>query len=441
MVDSLEQSSPASGGSLRAAWADLGTLGRVLLAGMIAMALAMVLLAQTVPAQVEQALIDSEIDVVADVGLRLQRSAIMPDRPVDAGEAVALDEFFATITAHDVVRVMLWSTDGTILFSNERSLTGAQLPIEPALGSALAGRPVAVRADPATAENLTDDPLPPGWMLYVPVATDSGAVVAVLQVYHLSAPFDLTVASVRRYVTATSGAGVVLAAVLLLALMIGRGRRVIDQQRTAESMFGNLVRARAEERARIVGALHDDIGQPLYRIHYELQAMLTQGDGIAAEVQAVDEMVLALDGALRSELKTLRHGAPEELRLDTALYELVELTETETDLMIRLYVEPACNGQGSGRIALFGAAQEALMNVRKHADAENVAISVHRGQNGVALVVSDDGNGKRGDEGVGLAVSRERVEALGGTLKVKARTGRGTTVRAWLPAAACEEVK
>lgn len=81
------------------------------------------------------------------------------------------------------------------------------------------------------------------------------------------------------------------------------------------------------------------------------------------------------------------------------------------------------------------------MNVRKHADAENVAISVHRGQNGVALVVSDDGNGKRGDEGVGLAVSRERVEALGGTLKVKARAGRGTTVRAWLPAAACEEVK
>jgi len=125
--------------------------------------------------------------------------------------------------------------------------------------------------------------------------------------------------------------------------------------------------------------------------------------------------------------------------LDTALYELVELTESETDLMIRLYMEPACNGKGSGRIALFNAAQEALMNVRKHSDAESVSISVRRAQSGVVLVVTDDGNGKRGDEGVGLAVSRERVEALGGTLKVKARAGRGTTVRAWLPTAACEQ--
>jgi len=205
-------------------------------------------------------------------------------------------------------------------------------------------------------------------------------------------------------------------------------------------MFGNLVRARAEERARIVGALHDDIGQPLYRIHYELQNLLTEtDDGIAGHVREVDEMVLAVDGSLRSELKTLRHGTAEELRLDTALYELVDLTESETELSIRLYVDPACTGQGSGRIALFRAAREALMNVRKHADAGAVTISVRPMRNGVTLAVADDGNGNRGDEGVGLAVARERIEALGGTLKVKARPGRGTKVTAWLPAAACEE--
>ena len=441
MVDQTSSEHAARGGALGAAWADLGTLGRALLAGGVAMALAMILLAQTVPARVEQAIIDSEVHAVDDVAVRLERSGMLPFDPSDAAELEALDDFLgASVHGHDVVRVTLWSTEGTILYSDQESLIGERPPMEPALGAALAGRAVAVRPDAASADHQRDDTLPSAWELYVPVATESGAVVGALEVYHLAAPFDETVGSVRRYVTVTSGAGVLLAGVLLLALMIGRGRRVIDQQRKAESMFGNLVRARAEERARIVGALHDDIGQPLYRIHYELQNLLTEmDDGIAGHVREVDEMVLAVDGSLRSELKTLRHGTAEELRLDTALYELVDLTESETELSIRLYVDPACTGQGSGRIALFRAAREALMNVRKHADAGAVTISVRPMRNGVTLAVADDGNGNRGDEGVGLAVARERIEALGGTLKVKARPGRGTKVTAWLPAAACEE--
>ena len=438
---SLERAIPAAGGALRAGWADLGTLGRALMAGIAAMALAMVLLAQTVPARVEQAIVDSEIHAVADVAVRMERSGMLPFDASDPAQVAALDSLLgATVHGHDVVRVKLWSTDGAILYSDEESLIGDRPPIEAALRAAVAGRAVAVRPDLSSAENQTDDTLPPVWELYVPIATESGAVVGALEVYHLSAPFDETVGSVRRYVTVTSGAGVLLAGVLLLALMIGRGRRVIDQQQKAESMFGNLVRARSEERARIVGALHDDIGQPLYRIHYELQNLLTEtNDGIAGHLEEVDEMVLVVDGALRSELRTLRHGTAEELRLDTALYELVELTETETDLAIRLYVDPACTGQGSGRIALFRAAREALMNVRKHAGAGAATISVRRVRDGVTLAVSDDGNGNKGDEGVGLAVARERIEALGGTLKVKARPGRGTTVTAWLPAAACGE--
>jgi signal transduction histidine kinase len=435
---SLEQ---APGGILRAAWADLGTFGRALLAGGAAMALAMLLLAQTVPARVEQAIVDSELHAVGDVAVRLERSGMLPFDPSDPAEVAALDDFIgASVHGHDVVRVKLWSTDRTVLYSDLESFIGERSPAEPALGAALAGRMVAVRPDLSSTESQTDDTLPSAWELYVPIVTESGAVIGALEVYHLSEPFDETVGSVRRYVTMTSGAGVLLGAVLLLALMIGRGRRAVDQQRKAETMFGNLVRARAEERARIVGALHDDIGQPLYRIHYELQSLLGRtDDGIAERVQAVDEMVLAVDGALRSELKTLRHGTAEELRLDTALYELVELTETETDMAIRLYVDPAGTGQGSGWIALFRAAQEALMNVRKHAGAGTATISVRRMWNGVALAVADDGNGNRGDEGIGLAVTRERIEALGGTLKVKARPGRGTTVTAWLPAAACED--
>jgi signal transduction histidine kinase len=221
--------------------------------------------------------------------------------------------------------------------------------------------------------------------------------------------------------------------------MVSQGRRSLNQQKRAATMFGDLVRARADEREHIVGALHDDIGQRLYRIHYGLQYLLSRtDDGAADRLQAVDQIVLEADSALRAELKSLRHGAPEELRLDTALHELVELTEAESPLAIEVDIDPACKGEGSGRIALFRAVNEAIVNVRKHADATRATIVVRKNPPRVVVTVEDDGIGSSGDEGVGLAVVRERLEVLGGGLKVRAAKDRGTRVTAWLPVEVCE---
>lgn len=426
--------------ALRAAWEDLGTLGRLLLMAFGLVIVVIVLLAQTVPSQVERGIIDGHVQGYSDFAESMGWAEIPLGASGEDADLAALDRFVQeNLLGHDTVRIKIWSPNGTIAYSDERSLIGTTFPQEPAVAEAFTGRAVVQRPDPSSGQNRSVDAFPPVWEFFVPVPGPKDRPVAVLEIYHLAAAFQATADSVWRYVTVTSVAGVAFLALVVLSIMVSQGRRSLNQQKRAATMFGDLVRARADEREHIVGALHDDIGQRLYRIHYGLQDLLSRSDdGAADRLHAVDQIVLEADSALRAELKSLRHGAPEELSLDTALHELVELTEAESSLAIEVDIDPACKGEGTGRIALFRAVSEAIVNVRKHADATQATIVVRKNPPRVVVTVEDDGIGSSGDEGVGLAVVRERLELLGGGLKMKAATGGGTRVTAWLPVEVCE---
>jgi signal transduction histidine kinase len=91
------------------------------------------------------------------------------------------------------------------------------------------------------------------------------------------------------------------------------------------------------------------------------------------------------------------------------------------------------------QLALYRIAQEALTNVLKHArDVRAVQITLDYADDGVGLVVSDDGGAGRAPSdggGHGVRGMRERVGLHGGTLSAGRRPGGGWEVRAWLPAA------
>jgi signal transduction histidine kinase len=91
--------------------------------------------------------------------------------------------------------------------------------------------------------------------------------------------------------------------------------------------------------------------------------------------------------------------------------------------------------------AFFRVAQEALSNAFRHARARRVRVAATLEPEMASLRVEDDGVGfdaaaRRpggGAEGLGLASMRERLEALGGGLRLQAAPGAGTRVEAWLP--------
>jgi signal transduction histidine kinase len=92
---------------------------------------------------------------------------------------------------------------------------------------------------------------------------------------------------------------------------------------------------------------------------------------------------------------------------------------------------------------LYRVMQEAVTNAGKHAMAANICLSLRASDEGVELVIADDGVGFVAETQThllqsghfGLAGMRERMELVGGTFEVLSTPGAGTTVRAWMPEA------
>src|SRR6185295_146548 len=86
-------------------------------------------------------------------------------------------------------------------------------------------------------------------------------------------------------------------------------------------------------------------------------------------------------------------------------------------------------------IALFRAAQEAITNVLKHADATQLEVSLEESNGSVHLSVEDDGQGFEPDAASqkeaptwGLKIMRERIESIGGKVQIESEPGGGTRV-------------
>jgi len=205
-----------------------------------------------------------------------------------------------------------------------------------------------------------------------------------------------------------------------------------------------LLNAREEERRRIRADLHDGLGPTL--------ATVALGLGAAAE-RLRDEPELTvlltdLEGELQSAIADIRNlvyalrpAALDDLGLVPALREHAEALARRTaespsplavdvDAPTELVPLPAAVEVAAYRVAL-----EALTNVARHSRATRCRVWI-RADDGLQVVIEDDGVGideAADGAGVGLASMRERVEELGGRLRVGPGSPRGTTVDAWLP--------
>jgi signal transduction histidine kinase len=136
----------------------------------------------------------------------------------------------------------------------------------------------------------------------------------------------------------------------------------------------------------------------------------------------------------RAELAELAQGIHpmviEGRGLPGALAELAQRAPVPVELDIEI-------GELSSRAVqtqILFIVSEALSNVAKHARPRRAAVRVERDGRGIAVEVSDDGQGGADpDRGSGLRGLRDRVEALGGRISLESRPGQGTRLRAVLP--------
>ena len=216
--------------------------------------------------------------------------------------------------------------------------------------------------------------------------------------------------------------------------------RKTSQQR--RELMHRLEDAQEQERRRIASDIHDDSIQVMSAVDLRLQTLAMGGSPVDPDaLSQLHETVQRAMERLRHLLFELRPTALDRDGLVAALRLYLEHIAAETDLGSSLdgdglAVEPPPDL----RATLFRLAQEALVNVRKHAGASRTWVSVSTLGTGVSLRVSDDGSGfdpkvlAHPEPGhLGLATMIERAEVAGGWCRVSSALGAGTTVEFWLP--------
>jgi signal transduction histidine kinase len=203
-------------------------------------------------------------------------------------------------------------------------------------------------------------------------------------------------------------------------------------------------RAGAAERARVARELHDGAIQALYGIEMKLEAFRRAPDRspafVDAEVGAVQELLRREVLSLRELMQALR---PIELegpdQLPGVLAGLVERFRRDTGISARCVVTGGGVALPPKRaLEIVRIAQEALANVRRHAHAQNVLVSLTSDDGECRLVIEDDGCGfefegrlsarELNQRRIGPAVIKERARIAGAELVVDSTPGAGTRV-------------
>lgn len=199
---------------------------------------------------------------------------------------------------------------------------------------------------------------------------------------------------------------------------------------------------REEEKRRIAREVHDTLGQALtgMKIEISLLSRKLAPDGAAVEKLAeLTEMVDETIGAVRQIATELRPSVLDDLGLPAALEWLAKRFEEMNGVECLLRLEPGAEAPDRDTaVALFRIAQEAMTNVVRHAGAGRVEIGLLREEGELVMRVEDDGKGFEEGEvewphALGILGMKERACALGGTLNIGPRKGRGTVVEVRVP--------
>jgi two-component system, NarL family, sensor histidine kinase UhpB len=244
----------------------------------------------------------------------------------------------------------------------------------------------------------------------------------------------------RRYREANAAVEVRRAIEAQLITLLDDNRRLAQQY----------LQVQEAERKSLARELHDELGQYLNAIKTDaVTIQVRTGEKETAVVRASSAIIEHADhvhAIVRDLIRKLRPVALDDLGLRAAIEHYLEhaqqrLPQVKLDVSMDEGID-ALDEQLS--LAIYRLLQEAVTNAAKHAGATQITLRVKRQNAGqtrdeIQCSIVDNGRGSSPDEmnrGLGLIGMRERVEMLGGTLRIETQPGRGFGIHVTIPAGA-----
>lgn len=223
-------------------------------------------------------------------------------------------------------------------------------------------------------------------------------------------------------------------------------RALKESHRRLRSLSQRLVEVQEEERRALARELHDRVGQSLAALNINLIIINSQlspevAQQIGARLNDSMKLVAETIALVRDVMTDLRPAVLDDYGLEAALES--QLSKFTSRYNIKVVFErperPIPRLGPSVEMTFLRIAQEALMNIARHAQAVLVTLSLRQEEDAICMSIQDNGIGIESWQEAnrpgshGLTIMRERADAFGGKLKVSSVPGHGTTVEVSIP--------
>lgn len=338
-----------------------------------------------------------------------------------------------------VVRMVVWRATGEVVWATEPELLGREFDPSDGVLAAIGGDTVAeVDERPET----TADGEPQALLeVYTPLA-GPGEQLA-FEAYLAYDGIARQAARLRGQIIPMAIGALVVLQLVQVPIATSLARRVRRQEAERTALVQRNVEASDRERRAIAADVHDGPVQDLAGVSYALSAL--RGSLPEERQPTADKLVGAIRHAVQSLRRLMIDIYPPDLSgpgLGVAISDSAEPLRA-AGIEVLIDAAPLPETPPEVTAVLYRTAKEALANVAHHAQAKRTWITLEetalRGTPAVRLEVADDGVGfpastdKRAEGHLGLALLRDRVVDLGGTVTLGDRLGGGALLTAVVP--------
>jgi len=228
-------------------------------------------------------------------------------------------------------------------------------------------------------------------------------------------------------------------------------QRLRQSEENLRALAARLQSVREEERIHIAREIHDELGQALTGLKFDINTLAKATAGCAPEATAglpesVNQQIDRIINSVRRIASGLRPEVLDEIGISAAIEWQAREFQRRTGLRCVVDISPGFVDPDKERsTALFRIFQELLTNVARHANATRVAVQLAEDEGILRLKVEDNGRGIQEKEfesprALGFLGLRERVLAFGGSIDVRGQEGKGTAVAVEIPLPARQPV-